>query len=264
MARQHIIGLDKPAAASIRSNADLTPHLQFQAADHEGNRLETVAEVLALIAILRRQEVLTGREVVSVEGAVYQFGKGIRADSTHAAHCLPGHLAFNALPFQTMAEWNPARLHARGIKPLPLASKLRNLCGRTDVVDETVNKTDSALEMMANGRGLKPLLGRVVGEVVHDPRLLPSATWDVARAVAAEALANYRRGATQLCQARIGELAARTGTGATPANDEERKARYGTAVAQVYLRILGSTATPPDALTTAGFNQAVRDVVRES
>ena len=262
--RMKLAGMDKPTAASIRTNADLAPYLQLQARVHEANRLETVAEVLALVAVIRRQEVLAGNEVVSVEGAMYQFGKGIRADGTVAAHCLPGHLMFNALPFQTMAEWEVARLHARGIKPLPLASKLRNLCGRTDVVDENINKVDSAVEIMANGLGLKRLLERVVGQVVNHPRLTSTAAWSVARTTAANAFAIYRGDASRFCQARIQVLSTQIGRGTAPANDEERNARYGIAIAQTYLLVLGSTTTPPEALGTAGFTQLVRDVVKGS
>ena len=64
-----------------------------------------------------------------------------------------------------------------GFKPLALSSKLRNLSARTDVVDVIVNQTDSLLERMRDGRGLKPAFGRTVYGLLEHVLYRKPADW---------------------------------------------------------------------------------------
>ncbi|HYY29349.1 MAG TPA: hypothetical protein VE860_15460 [Chthoniobacterales bacterium] len=142
--RTHLIGIDKPTKDSQAT-------LEQQAKKHEINRLESVAETIALVGALTFQKVLSGREQLTVVGAGFQWGRGTVKTKTVAAHCLPGQLEFNSRPIQTMPNWKEASVRECGFKPLALSSKLRNLSARSDVVDVIVNQTDSLLERMRDG-----------------------------------------------------------------------------------------------------------------
>jgi hypothetical protein len=255
--RLHIKGLDKPAAQALRLAADPRGVLRTQAGVHERHRLETVAETLALTGLMTAKKVLTGREVVTVAGAVFQFGKGVRADATVAAHCLPGQLEFNAWPIHAFADWNMETLRERGMKPLPLSSKLCNLSGRTDVVDVAVNHVDSALEIMDRGRGLKPLFGRAASQLLElCLRTQPSNLGGV-KDLAGKAMHQYRLSASYACEERLANLAAFAPTDGESLENIQRKM----IVAEEYLQVVRDGSFVPDAITSSGFDDLVKDVI---
>jgi hypothetical protein len=261
MSRVQIIGLDKPQAAALRSAADPLKTLREQAAQHEEHRLESVAEITALVALMAVKGAISGREVVVVGRAVFQFGTGVRKDNTQAAHCLPGQLEFNARPLHTLPDWNPAFLKERGMRPLPLSSKLRNLCGRTDAVDGSVNQMDSLLEIMGGARGLKPIFGRSVSQVLQRlSQRAPAGTQNVCGLVE-DSMERYRLGAAYACEERIGELAARERQAGT--KDDSESIHRKIIVAEEYLRTVQDGAFVPECLTSAGFQLLVRDVVAQ-
>jgi hypothetical protein len=89
-ARAHLIGIDQLTAKPLAAAVDPQAVLRDQASNHERNRLESVAETMALVGAMTFQKVLSGREQVRVARAVFQFGRGVLEDNTVAAHCLPG------------------------------------------------------------------------------------------------------------------------------------------------------------------------------
>src|SRR5689334_16549098 len=137
MPRTQIIGLDKPVVQPLRSSTEPLGTLRGQASGHEKHRLDSVAEVAAIVSVMVVKQVLIGYEVVTVGPAVFQFGTGVRSDHTQAAHCLPGQIEFNGRPIHMSTGWDESLLGRLGVKPLALSSKLRNLSGRTDAVDAT-------------------------------------------------------------------------------------------------------------------------------
>lgn len=259
--RKHLVGIDDRRFSSIRGQADLKPHLRVQAREHELHRLESVAEVLCLVAIMIRQGVLTGRETVSADAAIFQFGKGSRIASVQAAHCLPGQLKFDAHPFHLMGNWNESTLRDRGLKPIPLDGKLRNLSGRTDLVDTLINQTDSFLEIMSRGRGLKSVLAHTVGQMIKQPALVPSASWPTVRKVVLESLASYRRSAISVCQQRVEDVVSRNKPallGQAPSPDQ-----YKAAIVLEYMQVLLSNTSLPEPLNLSAFRWLLRDVIAQ-
>jgi len=98
----YIPGIDGPTETPLRLATDRKAEIERQATWHEGNRLNSVAEELALVAVMRKQQVLMGKEKISVIAAQRQFRKGTHVDETQAAHCLPGQLYLNSfLPVAT-------------------------------------------------------------------------------------------------------------------------------------------------------------------
>lgn len=261
MARTQIIGLDKPQASALRTAADPLKTLRQQAAEHERHRLESIAEITVLVAVMAGRGVISGREIVVVGRAVFQFGTGARKDNTQAAHCLPGQLEFNARPLHTLPDWNPAFIRERGLKPLPLSSKLRNLCGRTDAVDGSVNQVDSLLEIMGNGRGLKPLFGRSVSQVLQRQTQRASVNADDLRGMVEDAMEHYRLGAAYACEERIGELAMRERVAKSA--DDSQSAGRKKIVAEEYLLTVQDESFVPEPLTASGFQWLLRDVIAQ-
>ena len=260
--RNHLIGLDKPSAISIRGMSNPWPELRRQAVGHEMNRLESVAEILGLIGILTARRFLSGHENVSAKAAFFQFGQGVRADATQAAHCLPGDLYFNSIPLRDMADWAPESLRDRGIKPLPLASKLRNLHARTDVVDQSLNTTDSNLEIMSNGRGLKHALARTVQNMITEMTRVPLSGWEGLHRLQIRHLQAYRMYANFACLERIdqyqSEIFRAKGTKSQPALETKM------AIARVYQETLTDHAFEPEANSSASFHWMLRDVLLDS
>ncbi len=257
--RKHLVGIDDRRFTSIRGQADLKPHLRVQAREHELHRLESVAEVLCLVAIMIRQGVLTGRETVSAEAAIYQFGTGSLVASVQAAHCLPGQLKFDGQPFHLMANWSKSTLLDRGLKPIPLDGKLRNLSGRTDLVDTLINQTDSYLEIMSRGQGLKFVLAHTTGQMIRQPALVPSASWPTVRKVVVESMAAYRRNAVSVCQQRVEDVVSRNKPallGQPPGTDQ-----YKAAIVLEYMQVLLSNTLLPEPLNLSAFRWLLRDVM---
>ena len=94
------------------------------------------------MAVMRKQQVLMGTEKISVIAAQRRFRSGTHVDETQAAHCLPGQLYLNSHPIYDLHGDQERLIKGRGIKPLPLFSKLTHLHGRTDVVNIALNSRD--------------------------------------------------------------------------------------------------------------------------
>jgi hypothetical protein len=194
--RYHIRGLDKLTARPLASYP--TPEtakaaLAMQASVHEQHRLDAVAQEIVLVCALAASKVISGHDMITVAKAWPQWGKGTKKDNTVAAHCLPGRILLNARPIDNLSEWlSEDSLDKCGIKALPMASTLRNLHGRTDVVDLIVNQVDSRLEIMTRGRGLKPLLAATVNRVVRPCRLEGNVNLPMIMEVGRQALDYYQ------------------------------------------------------------------------
>jgi hypothetical protein len=74
--RHQLIGLDKPVTEPLSAVANPLTVLRYQALLHESHRLETVAEAMALVGVMTFKHALSGREKVTVRGAIFQFGRG--------------------------------------------------------------------------------------------------------------------------------------------------------------------------------------------
>jgi hypothetical protein len=173
---------------------------------HEGNRLNSVAEELALVAVMRKQQVLAGTEQISVIGDPPQFRVGKKKDKTQAAHCRPGKLCLNSLPIFELAGAQARLIKERGIKPYPLASKLYHLHGRTDVVNLALNKVDSLVETMAGDRGLAVLLERSIYRLFERYRLEKPGGWEAGFEKVLAAMDGYRAAAGYAFEERLDYL----------------------------------------------------------
>jgi hypothetical protein len=204
--RYHIRGLDKLTARPLASYP--TPEtakaaLAMQASVHEQHRLDAVAQEIVLVCALAASKVISGHDMITVAKAWPQWGKGTKKDNTVAAHCLPGRILLNARPIDNLSEWlSEDSLDKCGIKALPMASTLRNLHGRTDVVDLIVNQVDSRLEIMTRGRGLKPLLAATVNRVVRPCRLEGNVNLPMTERVSSPRAACLQTGSFGLAPAR--------------------------------------------------------------
>ena len=249
--RHQIIGLNKPLP--------LAGGLAMQASVHERHRLESVAEEIVLVCVLAGSRVVGSAHSVTVEGSArYQFGKGVREDNTVAAHCLPGRLLVNARPIDTLSQWlSENALKSCGIKSLPMTSKLRNLHGRTDVVNAIVNRVDSRLERMTGRRGLKPLFGRTVHHVVGPCALEGNVNVPMIMELGHAAMDLYRLNGRFMCE----ELRE------TLSNDlkkvfgpEAESITASLAVLESYLDELNDTSSIPDSLSVPGCKLTVGEV----
>lgn len=241
---------DHPMPAGDPTSAELAG----QAVGHERNRLESVAEVIAIAAIMVARGALTGAEIVSVGGAVFQHGKGDRELGIVAAHCLPGQLAFNGAPLHTSSDWSPDLLSRCLLKPLPLAAKLRSLGGRTDYVHGIVNQADSLVEILPGGGGLKPALGLAIARLFRDLTSCRPRDWETVQRLAAGALEFYRLEARQCCESRIMELSGAQAASGLPDTDVVK-----CSIIRHFLSIAGDRSLVP--LNPAGFRQVVEDLV---
>ncbi|MFO1498141.1 MAG: hypothetical protein U1G07_07070 [Verrucomicrobiota bacterium] len=262
--RTHLIGLDKPTAAPLRSAADQLVTLRAQARWHEQHRLESVSELLALVGVMRMRKALTGKEMISVIGASrdgFQWGEGIAEHRTVAAHCIPGHLQIDSFPVHRMPTWTEPFLRNRGLKPLQLDSKLKNVCARTDVVDEVVNKTDNLIEKMSGARGLKPELGSAVRELserIHYQR--PDTAAGLSELLSAS-LGIYRQRAGIVCEARLHWLAHELKAAGSEPKLLQRQRQIE--VANEYLRVVQDRSFVPEAGSLAGVEDIFRDVTTD-
>jgi hypothetical protein len=250
--REHLIGLDEPA-----SNAS---PLLLQAFTHEKHRLESVAEMLALLGVLTMKNVLNWYDAVQVRGAVFQWGEGSSATGQVAAHCLPGQIRFNGAAPHERPCWTADFLEQRGLKALAIDSKLRNVSARTDIVEAIVNKTDNLIEKLSGRRGLKSRFADAAYQVassVATRRLRNSL--ELARVVES-ATHHYRLGATLACEERLDWLAQALKT--TAAQTEPTKRQEQAAIINRYLSVLRDTAFMPGFATPAGVSDLCRDVVK--
>ena len=259
--REHLIGLDKPTTAPLSAAANAEAVLRNQASNHERHRLESVAETIALVAAMTSQKALSGREQVRVGGAVFQFGRGVRDDNTVAAHCLPGQLEFNSRPVHTMPDWNQAFLRACGLKPLALSSKLRNVSARTDPVDLIVNQTDSLIESMRDGRGLKPALGRTVYGLMEEFSRRKPDNWAAVEEMVRDSTRHYRLTASYACEERLDDL---TQYAKLAISDSKLESiNYKLIIAKEYLKVVQDASFVPEPTTFTGFLQVVKDVIED-
>ena len=259
--RIEIVGIDKQNTPSIRqAGSNVSAQLHAQATLHERNRLDSVAEILALIAILVRQRVLQGTEVVAIAGALYQYDQGSVANHTQAAHCLPGHLTFNTQSIHDLDRWTQADLTRSKLKPIPIAAKLRNLGGRTDVADARINQTDSFVERMFDVRGLAPLLARATYGLIQGRALARGADWAAVREATWHAFTHYRATASLACEERLDRL-----TRSFPTLNAAQRTAAGEKMAILadYASVLQG-AFQPSCLQGQNFAVLVRDVVTAS
>ena len=262
--RMHLIGIDKETSSPLRSATNPLLVLRQQASTHERDRIDSVAETMSLIGVLTAKKILSGREVVTVGGAIFQWGSGVRTDRTVAAHCLPGHLRFNSHPIHTDPEWSDQQLQGRGVKPLAMSSKLRNLSARTNVVDTLVNEVDSLIERMGGDRGLKPLFGRSVHRMMEKFIHERPDTWSDMGELVRDAIDHYRLAAGFVCEERmdyLGDRNARLPLGSPPSAEEALQQKQ--AIADEYLQIVQDGAFVPPSMTDTGFRWVIRDVLQE-
>jgi hypothetical protein len=260
--RAHLIGLDKPTATPLRLAPDPLQALRQQASTHERNRLESIAELLGLIGLLGMKQVLTGREAVTVRGAMFQWGEGSRADRTVGAHCLPGHVKFNGHALHEMPGWTPKFLEEHGLKPLALDSKLRNVSARTELTDVVVNETDSLLEKMDTGRGFKFRLGGALSQLMERVLFESARTPGALASIVAGAMSHYRFGAGLACEERLEWLQQQLRVEKAPAKLEVR--RRQAAIVEQYLFVLEDGSFVPYFTTLPGILELLRDVVRKA
>jgi hypothetical protein len=259
--RKQLIGLDKPTVGPLSASANPRTVLRYQALLHEMHRLETVAEAMALVGVMTFTNALTGREKIRVGGAFFQFGQGVRKDDTVAAHCLPGQLEFNSVPLHEMPDWNESFLKECGLKPLALSSKLRNVYARTDAVARVVNQTDNLLEIMRDGRGLKPTLGRAVYGLMDQYLRRKPRTWPTVEDLVQNSLNHYRLIAGYACEERLDDLV--RDAKFAKSNSELLSIDDKTAVAEKYLEVAQDGSFVPECTTLTGFLCVVKDVIED-
>ena len=258
--RLFLKGTDDRTSSSIRGQADYVARLERQSWEHELHRLEAIAEALALFAVMTRAEVVKSSDAVLAEKAIFQWGKGTRADATQAAHCLPGQPTFAGFPSHQLAGWREGVLHGQGLKPLALASKLRNVCGQTDLVDKDVNRVDSDLEIMTGGRGLKALFADAIQRLIARGDTQPGTPWESVRRGALAEMTAYRQRAATLYDERMRALPAAPtlAPGAAPTGDAVKRI-----VLRAYKRVLLTPAVTPEPLSPGEFRlRVVNEVVQ--
>jgi hypothetical protein len=259
--RKQLIGLDKPTAGPLSAAANPRTVLRYQASIHEMHRLETVAEAMALVGVMTFAKALTAREKVRVGGAFFQFGQGVRKDDTVAAHCLPGYLEFNSVPLHEMPDWNENFLRECGLKPLALSSKLRNVYARTDAVARVVNETDSLLEIMRDGRGLKPALERAVYGLMEQFLRRKPTTWPAVEDLVQNSFNHYRLVAGYACEERLDDLA--KDAQSARSKSDLLSIDYKTTVTEEYLEVAQNGAFVPECTALTGFLGVVKDVIED-
>ncbi len=257
--RKQVIGLDKQTSRPLSSYTQPERALLKQALAHETHRLESVAETLALIGLMTLKKVLSGNEMVAVKGdAEYQFGEGVKAHGTVGAHCLPGKINFNNTHLHIMAEWRPDVIKQRGMKPIPLSSKLRNLFARVDVFDSSINNADSWSEKMSGERGLKFHLGKSVQRLMKDISFQKPSTIRSLGKLVEDSFEHYKFGARYIYEERLDSLTNPSSYAKPGKNDATRRF-----IVECYWDVLRDTSFVPDAITTLGFRDLIRDVLAE-
>jgi len=244
---------DHPKPAALADAKDPFVLLKQQAVHHEHNRLEAVSEMLGMVAIMTARGVLTGNEVITVGKAIFQYAPGDRANQIVAAHCLPGHAYFAGQAIHTTDEWKPDILAQCKLKPLPLAAKLRGVAGRTDFVDQAVNHSDSLIEIMEGGRGIKPSLGHALYQLQQRLKYRNAREWVTVGESVAQAVRNYRLHASYACEERLEYLQK------SAAHDSAAKQKLH--IVETYLEIVRNPLITPEVARPHGFQQLVSEVV---
>jgi hypothetical protein len=259
MGRKFLGGLDTPVSRPLSSYSQPELALRKQAVEHEQHRLESVAETLALVGLMTVKKVLSGNEVVAVKGeAVYQLVSGVKKHGTVGAHCLPGKLNFNGAHLHIRAEWKPEEIKQKGMKPLPLSSKLRHLFGRVDVLDGSINDADTWVEKMSKERGLKFHFGRAVERLMKNILVRKPATVRTLGELIEEAHGHYTFGANYIYEERLDSLAHPLPSGQTDKNNATRKL-----IIEQYWAALQDPNFVPEAIGPLGFRDVIRDVLAE-
>jgi hypothetical protein len=210
---------------------------------------------------MRKQQIFTGSEKINVVGAKRQFGTGVRMDETNAAHCLPGQLYLNSLPIYELHGEQERALKERGIKPLPLYSKLSNLHGRTDVVHIDLNRVDSLLESMRGGRGLKVLLGQSIYKLFERYRIEKPGGWEGDFERSRGILNAYRNSAGYICEERLDYLTAKQGR--VLSTDEAQSVSDQIIAANQYLNVIQDASFVPENTELTSFLWTVKDVIED-
>jgi len=257
--RKHIIGLDKPDSRPLSSYSHPELALRKQALEHEQHRLECVAEMLALVGLMTLKKVLSGNETVAVEGeAEFQFGKGVKKHGTVGAHCLPGKLNFNGTSLHEKIEWRAELIQKQGMKPLPLSSKLRNLAGRVDVADASINNTDSWVEKMPDQRGLKFHFGRSVQRLMWEISVRHPATGHALCKLVEDAYDHYKSNVRYIYEERWDSVA--HPQPGVKAGEHDANRQF---IVERYFKALRNPSFVPEAITTPGFRELIGDVLTE-
>jgi len=263
--RHFLIGLDKPQETPLSASSAPMAKLRLQAQQHERLRLESASEMLGLVGILCMHQALSGFEVVTVRGAIYQWGQGVKADRTVGAHCLPGQIRFNENAPHQGPSWKEEFLIECGLKPLALASKLRNLSARVQVADSTINSVDSLLEKMGDGRGLKPLFANesqyIMLRTRQDQQIAAAGLTDAVRS----AMDHYRAIAFWACLERQDWLRQQMQSDLKSGRSSEaEKRRCQLLVIEEYLSVLSDHSFSPFFATLTGVMALMRDVIATS
>jgi hypothetical protein len=178
--------------SAVLNLADLRESVEH----HAESRLSMVYASLDQIAGLRDANLVTKDEPVMVGGpAIYQLGKGSRAELTEAAHEIPAqiYIGIDEAQFRRLSpdERIHYRLDQRISDDSDLATLARFQAGATNVVPGFVNDVDSLWE----AKGLRAALQSGVEELIKqdtaDLQALNQA-YEIFRAEAAKALDSVR------------------------------------------------------------------------
>lgn len=267
MSREHLLTntlewyhKDHPKPGSIAAMDNPWPVLQEQARAHEWNRLQSVAETMALVTLLTAAKVISCQSPITVGKAIYQVGRGSREDRIAAAHCLPGHLMFGSQPLHRLPDWRPDVIENSGLKAMAVALKLRGLFGRTDFVDRSINQADSYLEIMEGGRGLKFQFGHSTEHLMRLVEKNKNPQWNDLQALAYEGVNHYRTHALACYKERLTDLKEKAGLAL---NEEAAKSiRLKAAIIDVMLGVVSCRQYTPDDVSPCGFPKLVEQVVR--
>lgn len=248
---------DNPYTKATGDFSTRQPVLRDQASRHEINRLGAVAETLGLIGILANKGVLSGHEVVTYSGARFQWISGV--DGMVAAHCLPGWLNFNGQLLNQSQGWTQANLEQRGLKPVPMDRKLWNLGAMIDLVDPVVNHSDSNLERMSHGRGLKPVLARSAWHLLTTLKHRPPRDSHTLAEQVADAVDYYKFHADLACEERLEWYQDQLRRAVEPQVAQSLQER--TTIVTEYLHTLQNPAVVLEFATPNGFDKMYREVV---
>ncbi|HWB05822.1 MAG TPA: hypothetical protein VG796_22565 [Verrucomicrobiales bacterium] len=231
---------------------------------HEASRLQTVAEMLALIGMMTRNGVLTEDACASVCKALRQSGKGRRKAQTQAAHCIPGHILINGIPIDDYLESPPGQhglhytreefLRKRGFVPHKLCDKIRELFERTEVAATSLNQADSYVENESPVAGLKEIFGFAVSFMLSSPLgRLYRAPWTDVLAALDYAYQFYREQAiVKVRRAEADKMSERNSLHSSASNTEREALDMRVLVLRCFLTTL-IAGPPPEVLDQTGF-----------
>lgn len=160
-----------------------------------------------------------------------------------------------------MPNWNEAFLKECGLKPLALSSKLRNVSARTDPVDRVVNQTDSLIESMRNGRGLKPTLERTVYGLMEQFAHRNPASWPAVEELLRDSMHHYRLTASYACEERLDDLVEYGKRAISNSKLESNNNKL--IIAEKYLEVVQDASFVPEPTTLTGFLWVVKDVIED-